>query len=84
MTSLFLEPFSGISGDMLNGLLLDLGADFHHLETRLKQLGIEGYHLHAHRLSKSAIWGTDFDVHLSHGKKDQGIHGDFEIGRAHV
>lgn len=36
MTSLFLEPFSGISGDMLNGLLVDLGADLELLHTELE------------------------------------------------
>ena len=56
MTSLFLEPFSGISGDMLNGLLVDLGADVELLHTELEKLGVDGFHLHVHRVAKSAIW----------------------------
>lgn len=36
MKSLFLEPFSGLSGDMLNGLLLDLGGDLNKLLIELK------------------------------------------------
>ena len=55
MTSLFLEPFSGISGDMLNGLLVDLGADVELLHTELEKLGVDGFHLHVHRIAKSAI-----------------------------
>ena len=78
MTSLFLEPFSGISGDMLNGLLVDLGADVELLHTELEKMGVDGFHLHVHRVAKSAIWGTDFDVHLHHGEKDTGIEGDFD------
>ena len=83
MTSLFLEPFSGISGDMLNGLLVDLGADVELLHTELEKLGVDGFHLHVHRVAKSAIWGTDFDVHLHHGEKDTGIEGDFDHDHDH-
>ena len=78
MSTLFLEPFSGLSGDMLNALLLDLGADRKHLEESLKTISLDGYHLHVDRIAKSSIWGTDFDVHMEHGEKDHGIAGDFD------
>ena len=78
MSTLFLEPFSGLSGDMLNALLLDLGADRKHLEEALKTISLDGYHLHEDRIAKSSIWGTDFDVHMEHGEKDHGIAGDFD------
>ena len=38
MTHLYLEPLSGISGDMLNGLLIDLGASSDYLQQELKKL----------------------------------------------
>jgi len=78
MSTLYLEPFSGLSGDMLNALLLDLGADRKHLEEALKTISRYGYHLHVDRIAKSSIWGTDFDVHMEHGEKDHGIAGDFD------
>ena len=78
MSTLYLEPFSGLSGDMLNALLLDLGADRKHLEEALKTISLDGYHLHLDRIAKSSIWGTDFDVHMEHGEKDHGIAGDFD------
>ena len=78
MSTLYLEPFSGLSGDMLNALLLDLGADRKHLEEALKTIYLDGYHLHVDRIAKSSIWGTDFDVHMEHGEKDHGIAGDFD------
>ena len=78
MSTLYLEPFSGLSGDMLNALLLDLGADRKHLEEALKTISLDGYHLHVDRIAKSSIWGTDFDVHMEHGEKDHGIAGDFD------
>jgi uncharacterized protein (TIGR00299 family) protein len=66
MKTLYLDIFSGISGDMFIGALLDLGVDFHALEHELEKLGVEGYHLHHRRASKSAIEGVKFDVHLAH------------------
>lgn len=78
MSTLYLEPFSGLSGDMLNALLLDLGADRKHLEESLKTISLDGYHLHVDRIAKSSIWGTDFDMHMEHGEKDHGIAGDFD------
>lgn len=81
MSTLYLEPFSGLSGDMLNALLLDLGADRKHLEEALKTISLDGYHLHVDRIAKSSIWGTDFDVHMEHGEKDHGIAGDFDHHR---
>ena len=78
MSTLYLEPFSGLSGNMLNALLLDLGADRKHLEEALKTISLDGYHLRVDRIAKSSIWGTDFDVHMEHGEKDHGIAGDFD------
>jgi uncharacterized protein (TIGR00299 family) protein len=66
MKTLYLDIFSGISGDMLLGALIDLGLDFHELEHELEKLGLDDYHLHATRGKKSSIEGVKFDVHLAH------------------
>ena len=83
MSTLYLEPFSGLCGAILNALLLDLGADRKHLEEALKTISLDGYHLHVDRIAKSSIWGTDFDVHMEHGEKDHGIAGDFDHHHDH-
>ena len=83
MTHLYLEPLSGISGDMLNGLLIDLGASSDYLQQELKKLAVDGYHLHIHKIAKSSIYGIDFDVHLEHGEKDHGVPGDFTHEHEH-
>ena len=70
MKTLYLDIFSGISGDMFIGALLDLGVDFHQLEHGLEKLGLGGYHLHTSRQQRSQIAGTKFDVHLD----DDGHH----------
>ncbi len=66
MKTLYLDIFSGISGDMFIGAMLDLGVDAHVLEHELEKLKVDGYHLHISRKQKSGIEGVKFDVHLEH------------------
>ena len=66
MKILYLDLFSGISGDMFLGAMLDLGLDFTALQQELGRLGVHGYHLHAARKTKSSIAGIAFHVHLEH------------------
>ena len=49
MKTLYLDIFSGISGDMMIGALIDLGVDARALERELTKLGVGGYHLHVSR-----------------------------------
>jgi hypothetical protein len=65
MKTLYLDIFSGISGDMFVGALLDLGIDAHQFEHELEKLNVDGYHLHVSRGEKSGIAGIKFDVHLA-------------------
>ncbi|HTY87045.1 MAG TPA: nickel pincer cofactor biosynthesis protein LarC [Candidatus Acidoferrum sp.] len=65
MKTLYLDIFSGISGDMVLGALLDLGVDARKLERELKKLKLDGYHLHVTRQLKSGIEGVKLDVHLT-------------------
>jgi uncharacterized protein (TIGR00299 family) protein len=66
MKTLYLDIFSGISGDMLIGALIDLGVSPNTLDGELNKLHLDGYHLHVGRAEKSQIRGTKFDVHLDH------------------
>src|SRR5262249_41727920 len=65
MRILYLDLFSGISGDMFIGALIDLGLDADRLEEGLNKLHLEGYHLHVTRAQKGSIAGTKFDVHVA-------------------
>jgi pyridinium-3,5-bisthiocarboxylic acid mononucleotide nickel chelatase len=62
MKTLYFDCFSGISGDMTIGALLDLGLDFDYLKTELKKLPVEGYQLKASRVLRSNLSATKFDV----------------------
>lgn len=66
MKVVYLDLFSGLSGDMFIGALLDLGLDPNLLEFQLAKLHVDGYHLHVSRGHKGSIAGTKFDVHLEH------------------
>jgi uncharacterized protein (DUF111 family) len=61
---LYFDCFAGISGDMVVGALLDLGADQDRLYQHLSGLKLSGYHLHIEKQQKLGIWGTDFKVVL--------------------
>ena len=66
MSRLYLECYSGISGDMLTGALLDLGADQEKLEQVLKTIPAQGFDIQISKVQKSGISAVDFDVLLDH------------------
>jgi hypothetical protein len=71
MKSLYLDLFSGISGDMLIAALIDLGAEARQLEEELKKLRLDGYHLHVARGHMGGFHGVKFDVHLTSEPHDR-------------
>lgn len=74
MKTLYLECYSGISGDMTVAALLDLGADREKLTEALESLGVDGYHLHFGRVSKCGIGAYRFDVHLEEAPEEHPHH----------
>src|SRR3954468_14180475 len=62
MKTLYFDCFSGISGDMTIGALLDLGLDLDYLKTELQKLSIEGYELSASRVTRSNLSAMKFHV----------------------
>jgi len=62
----YLDCFSGVSGDMLVGALIDAGLPFDWLRSRLAGLAIGGYELEARREGRNHIHGTRFLVHTGH------------------
>jgi uncharacterized protein (TIGR00299 family) protein len=81
MKTLYLDIFSGISGNMFIGALIDLGADARQLERELKKLKLGGYHLHVARRQKSGIAGVKFDVHLADDHKHHHEHESHHASR---
>jgi len=67
----YLDCFSGISGDMFVGSLLDAGLPFEKLETVLSGLKISGYKISATKEGRNNIFGTRFFVSLQ--EEDQKV-----------
>ena len=67
----YIDCFSGISGDMFMGALLDAGLSFEELKDALNTMPLGGYHLEARREERNHITGTRFMVKLD---KDQHAH----------
>ncbi len=62
--TLYLECFSGISGDMSVSALLDLGANVEVLRQGLESLNVTGYEIEISRMKKCGIDACHFDVIL--------------------
>ena len=62
--SLYLECYSGISGDMVTAALLDLGADEVVLRKALASLPLDGFSINISRVKKAGLDACDFDVVL--------------------
>ena len=83
--TLYLECYSGISGDMTVAALLDLGADCAALDRVLKSLKVSGFETKISRVVKSGIDACDFDVvldkeHENHDHDMEYLHGHHHEG----
>jgi uncharacterized protein (TIGR00299 family) protein len=86
MKTLYFDCFSGISGDMTIGALLDLGVDLAYLTSELRKLPVEGYELKASRVTRSNLSAMKFDVVMQGEEKHEHHHDhdhDHEHGHHH-
>lgn len=81
--TLYLECFSGISGDMTVGALLDLGADQKVLMEQLNSLPIKGYEVIISRVKKSGLAACDFNVVLDAEHENHDHDNEYLYGHEH-
>lgn len=82
--TLYLDCFSGISGNMFVGMLLQAGVPFDVFKEAMAALGISGYSLVCENVSKSGIQAVYYNVlldadhhhHDDHPHHDHGHHDD--------
>jgi uncharacterized protein (TIGR00299 family) protein len=74
MVCVYLDAFSGLSGDMLVGALLDLGLDFAKFKQAMASLQLEGCKLHLGRRELSGISAAKFDVEVSAPQPERHLH----------
>ncbi len=71
----YFDCFSGISGDMTIGALLDAGLSFEDLRAQLALLNVQGYELAVEKVKKRGFGGTKFHVRLGDAEPHQrGLH----------
>ncbi|MGB2617481.1 MAG: nickel insertion protein, partial [Candidatus Acidiferrales bacterium] len=69
----YFDCFSGISGDMVLGALVDAGADLHAIEFELHKLGFEGWKMSAEKVQRGQIFATHVKVASSEGHHHRGL-----------
>ncbi len=64
---LHIDGFSGLSGDMFLGALVDLGVPLRTLQQGLKTLALKGYRLKTHQVIRNTVRATKVDVDIQSG-----------------
>lgn len=73
----FVDPVSGVSGDMLLGALVGAGVEVADLNASLRMLPVDGVELVAHRVRRGAVAATKVEVlGVSRQPVGDGQHGD--------
>lgn len=74
MKTLYLDCFSGISGNMFVGMLIQAGVPFDEFKKAMESLQLQGYSLICKPVSKLGIQATYYNVLLDHEKNHHDAH----------
>jgi pyridinium-3,5-bisthiocarboxylic acid mononucleotide nickel chelatase len=69
----YFDCFSGISGDMVLGALVDAGIDLGAIESELRKLGLEGWTISAEKVKRGQIFATHVKVATTEGHHHRGL-----------
>jgi uncharacterized protein (TIGR00299 family) protein len=69
----FFDCFSGASGDMIVGSLLDAGVPLEHLQAELEKLHLPGWGISLGRRVRAGISAADFDVQCEEKSPERGF-----------
>jgi pyridinium-3,5-bisthiocarboxylic acid mononucleotide nickel chelatase len=69
----YFDCFSGISGDMVLGALVDAGADLRTIETELRRLGLENWNISGGKVKRGAIFATQVKVETAEEHHHRGL-----------
>lgn len=81
--TLYLECYSGISGDMTVAALLDLGADEKVLKAALESLPVKGFEIEISRVKKAGLDACDFLVKLDRKHENHDHDMEYLHGHSH-
>ncbi|GAH28068.1 unnamed protein product, partial [marine sediment metagenome] len=71
MRAAYFDCFSGISGDMVLGALVDLGWPVKNLERELDKLDLFDYQIEAKKVAKRGILSTQIKIRAKEEKKER-------------
>src|SRR5215469_10608370 len=74
MRTAYFDAFSGLSGDMIAGAMLDAGADFDALKSVVDALRLRGCKLSTRRKSVSGIEALKFEVEVLEPQPERNLH----------
>src|ERR1700733_10725803 len=69
----YFDCFSGISGDMVLGALVDAGAGLREIEVGLRGLGLENWSISAEKVQRGAIFATQVKVKSAEEHHHRGL-----------
>ncbi len=69
----YFDCFSGISGDMALGALVDAGADIARIEAELRKLAVSGWTLAAEKVKRGPLQATAVRVKISESHHHRGL-----------
>ena len=67
----YFDCYSGISGDMILGAMVDLGVDIKEIRNALKKIDLKGYKLHSKKIQRNGLASTQITVEDRKVKKHQ-------------
>jgi uncharacterized protein (DUF111 family) len=70
----YFDCFSGISGNMVLGALVDAGLELEQLRAELGRLPVSGYALSAEKVRRRGLRGTHIEVEVSEGHVERHLH----------
>ncbi len=79
MNLAYFDCFSGISGDMVLGALVDAGADISRIEAELRKLPVGGWTISAEKVKRRGIGATYVRVEFSEQTKHRHLHHILEM-----
>ena len=85
MSIVYFDCFSGISGDMVLGALVDVGCELPRLEAELRRLPVSGWQLSAGKVKRGSLTATQVKVEIAEHHSHRSLAAILElIGKANL
>ena len=69
----YFDCYSGISGDMILGAMVDLGVNIKEIRNALKKIDLKGYKLHSKKIQRNGLASTQITVKIDNKKHQHSL-----------